>query len=172
MSAVTPYAECARRALLNKQNSEFWFAWGRQTAWPDENLPPIPTPGGSTAVDSPLVYKRPSLVSLCKPVNSNEDFTYRGQKYAYVADNAAIAEGGRFVYLRGRLDPSDGDPVGTFRQIGVFSDLIPAAGYESATRIAPAHVDDPGHLVYLSNDVAITIDINRIHAVEILLEAR
>jgi hypothetical protein len=172
MSAVTPYGECSRRALLIKQNSDFWFAWGRQTAWPDDSLPPIPTPGGSTDIDTPLVFKKPALVSLCRPVNSGEDFTYRGQKYQYVADNNAIADGGRFVYLRGRLDPTDGDPVGTFRQIAVFSDLVPNAGYESANKLLPAQVDSHGQLVYLSNDIPVQIDVNRLHGVEILLEIR
>jgi hypothetical protein len=169
--ATTTYKSRARRALLLKDNSTFWGAIGRVTAWDNEASPPDPSPA-STAVEETICYVQASLVALCTPVDDDEDVTVLGQKYAYVADEDAIDEGARFIYVKVIFDPSAGQPYDTFRQIGLFSDLVPSAGYESETWLAPENVDSSGLLEYLSNEQSTNMSTSKKEIIEIVIENR
>ena len=169
--AVTTYAGRARRALLHKTNSTYWMAIGRTTAWDDEENPPDPSPS-ATAIEEPIVYVTPTSVSLCKVVSSGEDVTHLGTKYAFVADEDAIDEGARFLYMLGRFDPTSGQPYDTFRQVALYSNLTPSTGHESDSWLAPANVDDAGLLEYLDNDVSTIMTDTRLEVIEIMIEFR
>lgn len=169
--AVTTYSSRARRALLHKSNSVFWVCIGRTTAWADEENPPDPSPSAS-AVEEPIVYVKPTTVSLCKTVSTGEDVTHLGTKYAFVADVDAIDEGARFLYMLTRFDPTSGQPYDTFRQVGLYSDLVPASDHENDSWVAPAHVSDEGLLEYLDNDVATIMTSTRLEVIEIMIEFR
>ncbi len=169
--AVTTYIGRSRRALLHKDNSTYWVAIGRTTAWEDENVPPAETPG-ATDIEEAICFVQPQLASLCRPVNENGDFTHLGQQYAYVADEDALVEDGRFLYILAKFDPTEGQPYGEFRQTGIFCNLVPVAGYEQAQWLAPANVADRGVLEYLDNDVKTTMAQNRQEVIEIVIEFR
>ncbi len=68
-----------------------------------------------------------------------------------VSDENAQAEIARYVYLRGVSNPALGHPASTFRQIGIYSGLVPDAGYENAEWLAATNVDEYGLLEYLDN---------------------
>ena len=169
--AVTTYASRARRALLHKMSSTYWVAIGRTTAWDDEENPPDPSPN-DTGVTEPIIYVTPTTVSLCKVVTSGEDITHLGTKYEFVADEDAITEGARFLYLLARFDPTSGQPYDTFRQVGLYSNLVPASGHESDSWLAPANVSDAGLLEYIDNDVATIMTETRLEVIEIMIEFR
>lgn len=169
--AVTTYASRSRRALLHKQNSTFWVCVGRTTAWDDEQVPPDPSPSDS-AITEPIVYVAPTTVSLCKVVSSGEDITHLGTKYEFVADEDAVDENARFLYIMARFDPTVGQPFDTFRQIALYSNLTPVAGHESDSWLAPANVSDEGLLEYIDNDVATVMAITRLEVIEIMIEFR
>jgi len=147
---VTPYVDRARTARLHKQNSVYWAAIGRTTPWPDEENPPSASPG-ATDIEEAIVFVRPQTVSLVKTVTSGEDVIVSGQKYAFVADEDAIAEGARFIYFKIILDPASGMPTGNYRQKAIFTDLVPAAGHEADLWLAPANVASRGVLGRISN---------------------
>lgn len=168
---VTTYQGRSRRALLNKQNSTYWVGIGRTTAWDNESNPPSPSPSAS-GIEEAIVFKKPSIVSLCKTVASGGDFTHLSQDYAYVDDADAIADGARYLYLSTTFDPSSGEPYGDFRQVGVFSNITPATGYESATYLAPANVTASGVLEYLDNTTVATMGPTRQEVIEIVIEYR
>lgn len=169
--AVTTYIGRARRALLHKDNSTYWVAIGRTTAWDDENVPPAAEPG-ATDIEEAICFVQPQTVSLCKAVNEAGDFTHLGQQYSYVSDEDAIAEAARFLYILAKFDPTLGQPYGEFRQTGVFVNLVPATGYETAQWLAPAHVADRGILEYLDNDIKTTMATNRQEIIEIVIAFR
>ena len=169
--AVTTYAGRARRALLHKQNSTYWISIGRTTAWDDEENPPDPSPSAST-IEEPIIYVTPTTVSLAKVVTSGEDITHLGTKYEFVADGNAIAEGARYLYLLARFDPTSGQPYDTFRQVALFSNLVPASGHESDSWLAPANVSSEGLLEYLDNDVSTIMTETRLEVIEIMIEFR
>lgn len=169
--AVTSYAGRARRALLHKDNSVYWVAVGRTTQWPDDENPPDPTPGDSD-IDEPIIFVKPTTVSLCKTVESGEDITHLGQKYAFVADENAIDEGARFLYLLTRLDPTSGQPYDNFRQTAVFTNVVPASGHGTDSWLEPNDVDDSGLMEYLANDIVTTMASTRLEVIEIMIEFR
>lgn len=168
---VTSYEGRARRAWLHKENSTYWVAIGRTTAWSNEASPPTPSPG-SCDIEEPIVYVLPDLVSLCRIVSSGEDFTHLGTKYAYVSDSTeatAISEGARFLYIKASFDPTSGQPYGNFRQVAVYSNL----DTESVeTWVAPASVIDRGTVEYLNNDTVTTMSLSRTETVELIIEFR
>lgn len=168
---VTTYTGRSRRALLNKQNSTYWVGLGRTSAWDNESVPPSPSPAAS-GIEEAIVFKKPSTVSLCTTVASGGDFTHLSQDYAYVTDDNALTEGARYLYLSTTFDPSAGEPYGDFRQVGVFSNLAPAVGYESATYLDPANVTASGTLEYLDNATVATMGPTRQEVIEIVIEYR
>ena len=169
--AVTTYSGRSRRALLHKTGSTYWVAIGRTTAWDNEESPPDPSPN-DTGVTEPIIYVTPTTVALCKVVTSGEDITHLGTKYEFVADEDAITEGARFLYLMTRFDPTSGQPYDTFRQVGLYSNLVPASGHESDSWLAPANVSDAGLLEYIDNDVATIMTETRLEVIEIMIEFR
>lgn len=169
--AVTTYSARARRALLHKTNSTYWVSIGRTTAWDDEDNPPDPSPSAA-AIEEPIIYVAPTQVSLCKVVTSGEDVTHLGTKYEFVADLDAIDEGARYLYLLARFDPTSGQPYDTFRQVALYSNLVPGTGHESDSWLAPANVSSAGLLEYLDNDVATIMTDTRLEVIEIMIEFR
>lgn len=150
MSLNTTTYDCrVRTALLWKQNTIPWIAVGRTAVWANEQNPPDPSPG-ATDIEEAIVFAKATNVKLCKPVTEGEDITVDGQKYAYVDDEDAYTEYARYVFVEATLDPAV-MPYANYRQKGIFADLVPVAGHEADTWLAPADVSDVGHLLYLAN---------------------
>ena len=168
---VTTYQGRARRALLHKQNSVYWVAIGRTTPWENEAAPPEPQPG-SAQLEEPIIYVRPTNVSLCRIVSSGEDISHLGTKYAFVSDAQAIEQNARFMYIFARFDPTAGQPYNDFRQIAVFSNLEPAANHDGDSWLAPAHVEREGLLEFLAHDIVTIMANTRLEVVEVMLEFR
>jgi len=154
---ISSYDAQIARALWIKGKS-LWLAIGRTTAWPatatapEDVVPAAETPG-THAIDEPIVYLRPTLISLARPVSSSGSVSVNRQQYAFVADANAYAEYGRFIYCRGIFDVEEyeGLPFGAFRQTALYSGLVPAAGHENDQWLAPANVSNHGILEYFSS---------------------
>lgn len=171
-NAKTSYVSRARNAWLNKTESTYWFGIGRTAAWTDENDPPT-VPDDYTAIDTPIVYVKASLVKLAKIVVSGEDIIHNGVKYAWVADEDALTELARFLYCYCELTPGvGGQPYGTFRQTALYTDLVPATGHESDLWLAPANVEDVGNICYLANHIAVVLVESVTRAVPVMREFR
>jgi hypothetical protein len=158
--------------MSDKQQTipDFWIAWGGPAAWPDESRPP--TLRQVSDIDTPIVFKRPEKAHLCRLANrgEDEDFTHRDRKCRFVTEDDFPAAADRFIYLRGRLDPTKGDPIGVLRQIAVFAGLIPSPGHEGAMRLWPDEISDRGRLVYLYNQHMIRVDAVTVLVDEIIIE--
>lgn len=168
--AQTLYTECCRQARLIKQNTTYWIAVGKQTAWDDDNDPPT-----ETRLDEfvePIVYVKAWGVTLCKAVLSGGDITYKGQSYQSVADEDAITELARFLYLKAELHPAQGQPYGTYRQAAVIADIVPTVGHENDVWLAPANVQDPGLTVLIENDKPMIQTMERYVVLPMMLEFR
>ncbi|MEW6352109.1 MAG: hypothetical protein AB1646_23910 [Thermodesulfobacteriota bacterium] len=160
--ATTTYRARVKRALEMKNGDQLWVAMGRTTAWPEETSPPAPLPG-ATDIDEAIAFGKPVLATLARIVSEAEYGQLTGQqrvtlylggeviRLGFVADGDAMTQSARFLYYRAVFNPALGHPAGPFRQVGIFSSLVPAAGYENADVLAPAHVQDRGLLEYIDH---------------------
>jgi len=166
----SPHIDRAWRALLEKTNSEFWVGIGRTTPWDDEETPPA-VDLDAVDIEEPIVYVQATQTHLCKVVTTGEDVIVAGVKYAFVADEDALTEIAEFIYMVGEFTGTvGGQPHADFRQWGVLRNLVPAAGHETDTWLAPANVEDPGILAQLENHVKATYDGNWSITVPIVIE--
>ena len=149
INAGTMYSGRARRALIYKTNSQWWGAIGGITPWANGDTPPSWTPNAG-AVDTPIVYVRPSALSLAVPVASGGAVTVGSQQFNLIADANALEQEARFLYFAFRFDPTVGMPVANYRIFGIFTQLVPALGHENDQWLAPANVVSLGSLEYLS----------------------
>jgi hypothetical protein len=166
--AIKTYIGEARSAWLQFTNSIYWMALGQTSAWPNEPIAPSEV-AGTTDIAQAIVFVKAEFASLCYPINTNPDVTIRGQGYKFCTSDTAIANMARYVYLRGRFDPSTGQPYGTFRQFGVFTNLIPAANHTTDTWLTPVNVLDRGNLEYLENNTPTIMSVNRQEIIEVIL---
>jgi hypothetical protein len=169
--ATTTYTGRARRALLVKSNSTFWVCIGRTTAWEHEESPPSAAPG-AVDVEEPIVFVKASDVSLCKYVAEGGDIEWFGDHYEFVDDDDAIEEQARFLYMVAEFHPAQGQPYGNFRQVGVYSNLVPATGHETETWLAPINVSDKGILEFIQNDVVTQQSVTRYERIPVVIEFR
>lgn len=169
--AINPYGGCAENAKLLYDNSTFWMGIGRTTAWTTELAPPSGSVSATT-IEEPIVYAKAEIVSLCKTIASNPDVTVRGQGYKYVATGDAIAEFARFIYIKARFDPSEEQPYATFRQIGIFTNLIPTLAHINDLWLAPANVLSVGVLKYLENNAPTVMNLNRQEIIQVIIAFR
>jgi hypothetical protein len=140
------------------ERGNFWAGIGRTAAWPTESDPPDVV-GDEIVVDGVQFYKKSLLYSPVYQSDENDFDIYlngvywkKASTYADVKANSA-----NFWYVRFILDKDEGPSI-TFRQIGIFANLTPAAGNENATILTPSEVDDPGNLVLLENRTLVTRD--------------
>lgn len=169
-TAVIKYKSRIKRALEMKNYSVLWVVIGRQTAWDDEEDPPTALPG-TDDIEEPIVAVRPAVISMAKEV-TEEAYNLLGEGYRaitsvagivkyleLVADEDAYVDAARILYLRATVDPVVlGHPGHDFRVYYVVSDLIPSAGYESATWLAPENIDSYGMLEYENSGGVILMD--------------
>lgn len=174
---LAAYAGRVRRAKLFKNWSmaledtpSFWCGLGRQTEWLDDNLPPEPSPS-AVDIEEPIVFFKADLVTLCAWSENEADVVVYGNNFEFVSDGEADEKAARWVYLQFTMDGTiEGIPTGTFRQVGVFSDLVPATGHENDEWLAPAHVEDVGTLEYISNRGPVVFSDNEVRIERTVIE--
>jgi len=169
--AITTYCGRARRALLHKTNSTYWLAVGRTTPWTDEQAPPEPSPG-VIDIEEAIVFVPAEMVRLAKFVQSTEDVIVKNNRYQFVDDEDAIEQQARFLYIKGRFDPSTGQPYGTFRQLAIFTGVTPQTQYQDMLWLAPAHVLSRGVLEYIENKPPTIMNLEREEVVQAIIEFR
>ena len=166
--AGSTYIGRAKTAYDLKTGSTFWVGFGRTTAWDDEETPPDVT-FSEDAIEEPFLYVKATYTSCCKPAETG-DIEVAGQQYSFVADEDVLDELAYFMYALVELDYTE-MTHGTFRQVGLFTNLVPQAGYENNLWLAAANVDDPGILRYICNKTAKPF-IDEMREERIIIEVR
>lgn len=165
------YMGRARLALLFKEHSTLWAAFGRTTEWVDEDDPDVlENPLTVESLEEPIVYVKSSFVSLCKQVDDNGDVTVGGQDYEFVEDEDAISEEAMYLYSLYELNGPGGMPTGTYRQVAVFSNVVPAAGHASDDWLLPEDVDDFGNIEYMANRTKIVFTSGEVRQERVIIE--
>ena len=140
-----------------------WVGIGRTTAWTNEA--DVPAVISTTAFEELQAMKRSELLRLVVP-DEDGAIEHLGQKWAVVSFNAtledqsaevarAVAAGARHVFVEAWLN-YDEVPVVTFRQAGVFSEVVLASGVPAGTfTLLPAQIAYQGVCVAINNRTAV-----------------
>jgi hypothetical protein len=130
-------------------SSPLWICVGRTTPWPQENNPPTASPT-TTHIDEPVLYKRCEVATFVVE-DENGEYTVNGVKYRPVSNGYARNNLVTTILIRAIIYDNDLSEEISFRQVGLYSKLIPTPGNESKTKLLPSEVQDPGFLEWFSN---------------------
>jgi len=146
---ITKIGSTARvRDFLN--NTSVWLCIGRTTPWQDEENPP--GAGVETVfLDEPILYKRITEMYFVKPVQSNGDYYIEGQWYEILTPSEARMEKTNLLVLAQSLSYQEVEDTVIFRQVGIYSQLIPDPEHQNETILQPSQVSDPGWLEWYAN---------------------
>lgn len=93
-------------------------------------------------------------------------------RYIFVADANAYDDDARWVYVRTSIDASGSHPPGSFRQIKMYSGLIPVTGYQAATWLTPEKVEERGQLRWGRNYILTTASSSMKWTAHVVIEKR
>jgi len=153
------------------KNQTLWMAIGRTTPWTNESSPPAET-STTTSIDEIKGFVKITNKSMVYEVSSGEDIVVLGNKYKFSSDNDAYSNNAKFVYLKGEILNSYfiETPFFKYRQIGIYSNLVPVTGHEGDLYLDPSNVSDAGILEYYSNEQPIERRNDRKDVFEFILE--
>lgn len=152
-------------------NNTLWIGLGKTTPWTDEGNPPAPDPGVET-IDEPVIYKKATVVSFVVEDELGELAVYRNNElihFSFISPTEAIDQNISSIFIEGQFLPAEvGDEV-VYRQVGIFSHLTPAEGYESADILTPANITDIGFLEWISHQEPVYIQPNQINTIQVII---
>lgn len=148
---ITNAAHCARALSLVEQ-SNIYFGIGRTTPWENENepefIPPEPNVEAET-LEELVGLKKAERVVMVIP-DEDGDIDYGTLKYKTLSKEEALRRKARWVLVETTVR-FDEMPAVSYRQIGVFSRVQPASGYENRLVLNPNEIQDVGILEVLDN---------------------
>lgn len=159
---------CVRLCKLMKDNFTFWFGVGRTTPWTNESNPPQET-ANTTVISEIQGFKRVEQVLYVVPDN-NGTIIFKGQKYRVVNEQNIYTDGARYLYFSAWL-MFDDFPVVTFRQTGLFVDVVPQSGYENYDILLPTQVQSYRMIAYVNHQPRIRVSWGK-DLLEMIVEAQ
>lgn len=137
-------------AIQFTKRTGIYFAFGRTTAWEDENIPPTPTV--DTDIEEVIGYKKAEIPLLVVQDNENGTIVYPdGSKWRVVPENQAFIDLPVHVYLKCVLDFGELNNT-SHRQVAVFTGLTKAQGVdENLLLLTPAQVANAGVQEIITN---------------------
>lgn len=159
MAAVTTRNASVRRAIDFYNKTDLWFAIGKTSAWANESSPPAPT--ATDSMTEIIGYRKVSVKYLVIPYDGRQlqsgDIKITladGSQWFVISPANAYTEGAKYVYVETTVFPSD-FPAGDYRQVGLFSGLVPQAGVNK-DYLLPSEVQSQGVLEVIDNRVKST----------------
>lgn len=143
-----------RICKLIKDGLIFWVGVGRTTPWPNENSPPAEDPT-LTTLQEIQGYKRVDSVQFVVE-DPNGTILFRNRRYRIVPEQNIYTEGARWLYLTATL-LFDQFPIVTFRQTGIFVDVVPTAGNENKDVLLPNQVQSARLIGYVNHQPRIRV---------------
>ena len=161
-----------RQAFEFQQKTDVWIGIGRTTAWDDEENAPDPS-NAALALDEIVGLVKPASLQMVVPATDGEIEMFAQKFHALTPPydiDTLIAAGARWVYVPAWL-MYDQFPVVAYRQEGVYSGVVPAAGAPpGAVVLLPAQVDSYGQLEALTNREKIQRRVDQKELVEFIIE--
>ncbi len=159
-SSTIPKIGATSRVKDFLQHDDIWICLGRTTPWDNDDDPPQVS-GETTAIEEPIIYKKITEKYYVKEVPGNGDYYIEGRWFSIITEEEARASKADTLVLAVTISDQDVSDNVTFRQIGIYSRLVPASGHENDTILTPEHVSDPGWLEWYSNREPIQIQPNQ-----------
>lgn len=152
IETIASHVEAAKSAKA--QLPYLWYVMGRSSAWSDEEIPPAEDMY-QDHIDEIIGAKKFEKAQLVRPINSNEDILtadiiYKSQGWKFIADEDAIKERARYLYLEVNIEPGD-LPYSVYRQIGIYKNLVPITGAATQNTLRPSEIADTGLLIGYDN---------------------
>lgn len=168
--SIVPNSSKVARAY-NFNNSPIWVGLGRTTSWDDELNPPAPAQE-TDSLTEPLIYKKATLVTFVTEDPEGGISIYRDGILVYfraITPEEAIANGVSSIFIECKFLPEELPDDTTYRQVGVFSYLTPATGYEEDEVLYPAEVEDAGFLEWISHQEPVYVQPNQINTIQLVI---
>nr|DAI05664.1 MAG TPA: Baseplate wedge protein [Herelleviridae sp.] len=131
-----------------------YLALGKTTPWTNESAPPNPDP--NTNILSEVVgYKKVSKTNLCRAYIEGDEakyptVSYGSRKFTLIPDEDGYKEQAWMVYVEAEVT-GDELPLGTFRQVGIHTDVVTKAGAGEQKAFTPNEITDTGILQFFEN---------------------
>lgn len=158
-----------RRAIEFINKESIYIGLGGQAAWEYEpsGTVEIPTPTPTDGISDPFVFGHIVSKLLVYPDPAGE-LDYRGYRFNISTEEEAYANAARWVYtsFEFRYDEA---PMGTYRKVGIYSDLLLAPETVIKSIYTPVEVQSQGILEYLMHIEPITRSANKIDRAIIIL---
>lgn len=148
---ITNTAHCSR-ALAFVEQGNIYIGLGRTSPWEGENeegfVPPEPDLNTEN-LDELVGLKKADRVSLVIP-DEYGDIEYAKIKFKTLSKDEALRAKARWVLIESTIHFEELPPV-AYRQIGVFSRVLPIDGKEKNKTLMPKDIKDIGILEVLAN---------------------
>lgn len=152
--------------------TDVWIAVGKTTPWGStdhNNVETVPTVQHNEALQELVAMKRAQVVSYVLPSEEGE-IEQLGQNWKKVSIEEARQNDCKWVYVSTWLD-YDNFPVVTYRQTGIYIDLVLNEGVEPNKQvITEENIKDKGFLVVVNNRSPITRDATQKELVEFIIQ--
>lgn len=149
---------CTRVLKELKDSCVFWFAVGRTTAWLDEQNPPSED-ATRTDIEEIQGFKKVERVAFVKP-DPMGTISFKGQNYKVVPDTDVWAELPLYLYFSAWL-LFDQFPVVTFRQTGLYVDVVPTPGSEGKDILLPDEVQSKRLVAYVNHHPRVRVSYGK-----------
>lgn len=156
------------RALGFMDVESIFVGIGKQSQWEDEQNPSEPT-GNESTIQEIIGYKKIFSKRLVKQ-DPEGDIRYKGQNWSVVSRENAFKEGAKWVMLEVFLE-YDELPVNVqYRQVGIFTGLVPQVGYEKTEALLPAQVKNKGIMEVIDNRKVEYRDIDKKEGIVVIIQ--
>ena len=157
-----------RARLFFENIGDMYIALGKTSSWSDEENPPEPT-GMETDMVEVLGFKRVDQKFFVVEDLVEGTLSFRDKKWRIVEPGDIFSEGSRWVYVSASIVGSE-LPLTDYRQVGLFSGLIPNVGFEGMDVLTPGQVNSRGVLEILGNRKRTTRQDDQTERVILIME--
>ena len=168
---LVPIMSGTSRAMDYMTSSDYgiWVALGRTTAWDNDLDPPAPDPN-ITDIEEPVLFKQ--LDDLTFVIEDGEgDIVVGGITYSAVSNQYARDNIVTRVYNHVTFTPEEIKAFGgqdcVYRQVAIYSKLIPSTGHEADTILDPNDIDDFGYLEWISNREPVYVQPDQLEIIRV-----
>lgn len=159
---------CVRIAKCLKDNLVFWFGIGRVTPWPNDNNPPQES-ADKVIIDEVQGYRKVTSVMFVRE-DPDGTIVFKDKRYSVVEEENIYTQGARWLYFSAWL-MFDQFPVVTFRQTGLFVDVVPVPGSEGKEILLPNEVQSSRMIAYVNHQPRVRVKWGK-DLIEFVLDIR